>query len=170
MNLRDIKARARRDLHQAMRVLAYYYDPETLMPVVGSVRVHTKFDALGDVQGTSFGYAERRDIKPKLIFWRSEIDPVNNAVVMISSEEGYRVNTIDPPDLQTVTAFVTRLSAFERSKYLAPEDGAAAQASIALPGLTSYVPAGGGLPALAFDADLVVYITATGALDLPAFG
>lgn len=111
--LREIKARARADLHEAMRVGALYYGANSEDPVPCFVRVHSKFAALGDVKGTSFSYAETREEVPQLIFWHSEVDPEPQGVVSIGPDEAYRVGTSDPPYGDTTTAYVTRLTLAE---------------------------------------------------------
>lgn len=121
VSLREIKAQARRDLHEAMQVPAYYYATDDGPPQQCSVRVHTKFDAkLGDLKGTSFSYAETQAQVPKLIFWLAEIDPSNMAVVMISAAEGYRVDNVHPRDGATCTAEVSILTAEERAAFQYP--------------------------------------------------
>lgn len=124
MSLRAIKAQARRDLHEAMRVPALYLpewpgDPADAIPC--HVRVHTRFEALGDMVGTSLGYAETRETTPKLIFWREEVEPVGGSVVSVEIGEAYRVSTVDPKDGLTITAFVAPLSAAESVGLPVPE-------------------------------------------------
>jgi len=114
MGLREIKAKARAQLHDAMSVPAYFMAARGSDPVPCSVRVHTKFGALGDLKGTSFSYAETREEIPKLLFWRSQVEPTGrNNLVTISADEGYRLDTVDPPDGLTVKAAVVRLSPTE---------------------------------------------------------
>lgn len=123
MSLRAIKERARRDLHNAMRVPAFYYPGGVTSadPVPCHVRVHTKFGAqMGDLKGTNFNFAETEANVPALVFWVAEIDPDNNAVVMISAEEGYRINHVLPRDLWTRKAEVSELDATDRALYGAP--------------------------------------------------
>jgi hypothetical protein len=91
-------------------------------PVICYVRVHTKADALGDMRGTSMGYAERQEIVPKLIFWREEVDPDNSAIVVISAEEAYRIDNVIPKDGPTVTVEVVSLSATQRAGLPVPQD------------------------------------------------
>lgn len=119
MGLRDIKAQARGDLHQTMQVPAVYAAPGGAQRRCNP-RVHSKFDALGDQQGTSFNYAERIEKTPRLVFWRSEIDAeleAHGIIVIVDpitgqpTGEAYRLNTSEPPDLQTVTWLVTVLPA-----------------------------------------------------------
>lgn len=112
MGLRDIKAQARGDLHLAMRVPIVYVEPNGTVHRDVHARVLSKFDAKGDMQGTSFNYAEAIEKTPKLIFWRSELDrPVLQRLgkVVVSSEEGYLLDTFEPPDNQTVTVMATPL-------------------------------------------------------------
>ena len=113
MSFRDIKLAARRNLHQHMKVPALYIDGEE-DPVEVHVRIHTQWAALGEVSGTSFDYAEKEDIIPRIIFDRSEVDnPARNSIVMVSAEEGYRVDSTLPIDLEWRTAKVSRLMAAE---------------------------------------------------------
>lgn len=115
-SVRDIKKRARSDVHDHMRVAALYLETPTSFPVPCHVRVHTKFAALGDMKGTSFSYAEREDVNPKLIFWRADgIEPQRNAIVSVEPGEAYQIDHVSPADGQTVTVTVVLLD---------PEDAA----------------------------------------------
>lgn len=116
-NLRDIKRNARRDLHEAMSIPALFLatvdDPGT--PI--TVRIHSKWDALG-MQGAENGLASRRELKPKILFMRSElaaaeIEIKRNAIVSVEPGEAYRLDNADAPDDISVTFFVTVLSATE---------------------------------------------------------
>lgn len=121
MTLRDIKMRAREALHNAMRVRALYV-VEGQEPVICHVRVHTKADALGDMRGTSLGYAEHQEVVPRLIFWRDELDPDNSAIVVVSADEAYRIDNVVPRDGPTVTVEVVSLSAAQRLGLPVPQD------------------------------------------------
>ena len=124
MGLRDIKAQARADLHQAMQVRAFYLATKASEPVLCSVRVHTKFGNLGDQKGTNFNAAETREIIPRLVFWRPQgILPVRNALVLISAEEGYRIGVVDPEDGLTITAQVSEISKAEMATLPVPPTG-----------------------------------------------
>lgn len=123
MGLREIKHAARRHLHNAMQVPALYIeDPEAdplPEPVTCSVRVHTRQDALGELQGTSFDYSERHEFIPRLIFLYDEVpEPANGSVVTIVDpvtlmKEAYRIDNRHPRDGITVTAEVTNMTAAE---------------------------------------------------------
>ncbi len=124
-DLRQIKAKARADLHQAMRVRAFYYAPGTdevnnPTPPTVYVRVHSDNKALADLKGTNFSYAEDRTMVPKLIFWLADRIPQQFAVVMISAEEGYRIDNLDPVDFVTQTAYVEHLRPEDLANYSYP--------------------------------------------------
>lgn len=112
-SFRDIKRKARRALHQKMLVPALYIVGDSA-PVLVHVRVHTKFDALGDMKGTNFNYAERQDVLPRLLFMRDEVAmPARGAYVSISATEAYTIDHTDPADDISITAFVTPVLASE---------------------------------------------------------
>ncbi len=115
MSLRDIKAQARGDLHQAMQVPAIYVAPGGAQSPC-TCRVHSKFDALGDMQGTSFNYAETIEKTPRLVFWLAGLPALEQRGIVVildalgePTQEAYRLNTVEPPDLQTVTWLVVAL-------------------------------------------------------------
>lgn len=106
---------ARRSLHSYMSEAAIAYMPvtapatPTLINV--TVRIHEKFQALGDLKGTSFHYAEVEDNTPRIVFLRSEITPQRNMIVSVEAGRAYRVDHVLPPDDITVTAKIVRLRA-----------------------------------------------------------
>lgn len=109
--LREIKARARSDLHEGLKVSALYIAAPGGPALPIGVRVHTKFAALGNVQ--PFDGAERQEPVPRLIFRRSEIVPKRLGIVSVEPGEAYRVENVLPPDGDFVTAQVVRLPAEE---------------------------------------------------------
>lgn len=125
-HLRDIKRKARRDLHREMSVPALYIAAPGDAGVPISVRVHTKFDALG-IKDAENGLAVRRESKPKLIFMRDElaekgITPKRLAVVSVEPGEAYKLDNADAPDDITVTYFVTVLQANDTAGLPVPEE------------------------------------------------
>lgn len=122
MGFREIKAKARGDLHARMKVPALYYAPGSTTGVACSVRIHTKLNKQqGDLAGTNFSYAEQEEHIPAVLFWIDEVDPTNKAVVMIASDEGYRVSVVRQPDGPTILAEVARLTTTELGRYAAPD-------------------------------------------------
>lgn len=92
-----------------MEVPAFYIVPVTLAQVPCLVRVHTKFAALGDLKGTSFSYAEREDVSPKIVFMRDQVEPIRGGVVSVEPGEAYRIDHAEEPDDITTTAAVARM-------------------------------------------------------------
>lgn len=121
-SLRDIKARSRRDLHQAMRVPALYFEFPGSPGVEVNVRVHSDFQALGDMKGTNFHYAERKEFLPRIIFDATEVPkPTRGAIVSMGGGEAYRVDHAMPPDGGFITAECAVLSRSEAERLPGPE-------------------------------------------------
>lgn len=168
MGIREIKDRARRDLHRQMQVEAFYYAPKALLPRAVQVRVHNKWDAKGDQQGTSFNYGELREETPKLTFLFEQCDPDPQAVVVISDYEAYRVLVPDPRYLQTVAAACVALQPQEiaAKKYLWPERGRAVAGDATLPFLTASGP-DAALDGLTASGDVALTYVVIGNVVLP---
>jgi hypothetical protein len=111
-SFRDIKRKARRDLHREMQVPALYMlsrDDEN--PRLVHVRLHTKFVELGDQKGTNFLSAERLDIEPRIIFMRDEVNvPARNAIISVVTGEAYYVDRTEPADDITIKAYVVEMT------------------------------------------------------------
>lgn len=120
-NLRAIKDKARARLHARMRVETFCYEDgqegtyETVF-----ARVNSEDKVVGDLAGTSLGYAERRETIPKLIFLADEHDPQRGNVYAVGPEEAYQVDTVDPRDGITVSVVATRLPKKDAAKYEYP--------------------------------------------------
>lgn len=119
---RDILRRGRRDVHKHLHVAALYIESADAEPVPCTVRVHKHFAALGDMKGTSFDYAEREEVTPKLILWREELpEPRRNAIISVEAGEAYMIDHIGEPDDLTITATVTRMSQSDAAGLPVPE-------------------------------------------------
>ena len=101
-----------------MRVETYCYDdgPDSTYETVWC-RVNSKDEPVGDLAGTSLGYAERVETVPKLIFLADEHDPQRGNVYAVGPEEAYEIDTVEPRDGITVTANASRLSKKDAAKY-----------------------------------------------------
>lgn len=110
MSFRDIKEAARQALHDFMGQPAIYYaDPLVASYLEITARPHAKSGRIGDLPGTNLNYAEVFDRQERVILWRSQLPPpVRGALIIFSDVEGYWIDTVEPPDGQTVTANVTR--------------------------------------------------------------
>lgn len=110
-SFRDIKRKARRDLHRELQVPALYIADIGGPAVLVHVRPHTKFNALGDLQGTNFNYAEREEPQPRIIFMRDEVmAPKRGAIISVEPGEAYRVDHTQPADDISITAYVIQLT------------------------------------------------------------
>lgn len=108
---RDIKSQMRRDVHETMRVPAYYRATSEDEWLEVEVRVHTKKTLVGDTAEGIDG-AGHHEIQPRLIFWREQVDvPARGAIVSISATEAWLVADSEKPDGLTITAAVTTISA-----------------------------------------------------------
>ena len=122
-SFRDIKRNARRDLHREMRVPAFYLSAPDAEPVRVNVRVHTKFEALGDQKGTNFNSAEMIERQPMILFMRDEIaQPKRGAIVSVEPGEAYRLGVSSPPDDISVSVAVTALTPSEAQGLPVPGD------------------------------------------------
>lgn len=93
-------------------------------PVPCGVRLHLKFQALGDLKGTSSHYAEREEMTPKAIFFRDDVDaPARDAVISVAVGEAYRIDHTLPADGEFVTASIVPLTASETVGLPVPEVG-----------------------------------------------
>lgn len=115
-SLRERKNIARLDLHHNAQVEAFYYAKETSEPISVSIRVWTKWDALGiPANATSDGFSERLEVVPKILFLRDQVPtPLSNSLVVVASDEIYRVVSNEAPDGLTITSMVARLLPTDR--------------------------------------------------------
>lgn len=122
MSLADIRARARSDLHHHMRRPASLYDKSGVLVGLVHVRTATDIKAVGDLAGTNLSYAEVQEPVSKLIFWLEEHQPERGQMVVLSANEGYYLDTLDPIDGQTQTVQVSRMSTSELAGKTLPGD------------------------------------------------
>lgn len=117
MTLADDKRTARARLHErlALPFRAYTEGPTGAFSDV-SARLFKTPELVGDVAGGGVGLAQVRDLRPRLVFLRSEHEPVRGNVYILVTEgeptrdDVYRVETLDPPDGITITAYCVWLS------------------------------------------------------------
>lgn len=116
-NIRDIRRKARRELHTAMCVPAYYV-PLVGSPVLLHVRDHTKFrvNAIeGAVRSGNGKMVDRQEMAPSIIFMRAEVAAaglvlIKNGIISIEPGEAYRLQNAEAPDDITVKWFVTAIT------------------------------------------------------------
>lgn len=119
---------ARRKLHGNMSVPALYfmpdYDPVLTLVKDCTVRVHDHMQALGDLKGTNFNYAEVEDNSPTIVFLREEITPKRGMIISVSKGVAYQIDTVKPPNGITVTASVSRITEKDAALFPVPEEDA----------------------------------------------
>lgn len=122
VTIRDIRRKSRRDVHAKARVPALYL-VQGNDPVPCQVRLHTRFDSVGELpSGSASGaYAEADEQQPRIIFERAEVSaPRRLAVVSVEAGEAYRIDHTRTDD-QFVTAFVIPLSSVEAEGLPVPD-------------------------------------------------
>lgn len=109
MSIRDLKNRARAQLHDRMSDLAIYVPVGGGVLVPCAVRVHHRQKAFGDMVGFDYAPAERMEISPEVVALAAEVAPTRGGVFSIAPGIAYRVETPMPIDGLTITAQVTKV-------------------------------------------------------------
>lgn len=114
MSIEDIRQKARLSLHQALGRQASFYEVGATEPATIKVRWAGDAENVGDLAGTNLSYAETRETPLRITFWRAELGDAGvtlsrGAQVILATDEGYYVDTLDPRHGQTITAHVTPL-------------------------------------------------------------
>lgn len=93
---------------------AFYYATPTSQPVLTKARPHSRRGLIGDLPGTNLNYAETFDRKEAVILWREHVpEPTRGALIHLANGEGFWVDSVEPPDGQTITVNVTKATAEE---------------------------------------------------------
>lgn len=104
---RDIKRQARQALHDHLKEWAWYVPEVGGSPVPVSVRLHLRFDALGQLISKAF--AERADMTPRIIFLKAQVQPSRGGVVVTKDMGAFHVEYDYAPDDITVTGEVAQV-------------------------------------------------------------
>lgn len=119
---REIRRRARRDLHRELMVESFCYptgDPAD-PPARVNIRVWPEFMLLGDMKGTSFEYAEVEENSPMILVMKEDLVPRRGMVFSVEPGEAYRVDRVKPLDDISYTCPCVRLSESEAAGFAAP--------------------------------------------------
>lgn len=123
MSIRDLRNRARTDLHNAMKIPAAYIAPGAGgAPVPCGIRVHHRTKPFGDMTGFDYAPAERIEDVPEIVALVAEVSPERGGVFSIAPLEAYAVETVMLPDGITVTCQVSRLNDANATGLPLPED------------------------------------------------
>ncbi|MCQ4311696.1 hypothetical protein NAV33_07280 [Pseudomonas stutzeri] len=107
-SLREIKRKARMQLHALAAEPALYLAEPTAVPVGVTVRLHLSFNELGEL--LRGGFADRQEMTPRIIFMGSQVQPLHRGIVVTKDLGAYLVDNDLPPDDITITAEVSKLS------------------------------------------------------------
>lgn len=107
-SFRDIKRKARRQLHSRMADTVLYVLLRAVQPQSVTVRLHLGFDALGEMRRQ--GFAEQQEYKPQAVFMASEIVPNRDGFIVTQDMGVWKIDNTLPPDDITITAEVVKLS------------------------------------------------------------
>lgn len=120
-SIRDLRARARADLHGAFRVPAVYIAPDEAETVC-SIRVHHRLPMLGNRPAAETGYgAQRAEDVPQVVVLAAEVSPVRGGVFSVAVGEAYEVLHVLPVEGITQTCQVGRMSETEATDLTVPE-------------------------------------------------
>ena len=114
MSFREVKRRARRQLHARLAEPALYFAGPDATPVPVTVRLHLKF---ADVGGPAPGYAEMSVVAPRVVFLAEQVAPSNRGIVVTRDLGAWRVESHEPADDVTITAEVARLSDAQATQF-----------------------------------------------------
>lgn len=113
-SFRDIKRRARAQLHDRMKVRALYITPGAdPVPVLLHVRVHTKWAGVAP-SGAESDSPERQEVTPKILFMLDELADqavtlVKGGTVSVERGEAYTLDNAEAPDLISVKWVVSQV-------------------------------------------------------------
>lgn len=113
MSIRDIRAEARKALHQAMRLPALYIASDGATPVACYIRIHDEVRDFGDMVGFDYAPAERRVPVPEIVTMVDEVTPVRGGVFSVAADEAYVIETLNPVHGITRNVQVTRMTQAE---------------------------------------------------------
>lgn len=126
--IREIKRKARRDLHAKMRVAVLYIASPGADPVTLYVRLHTKWDAATMDSGTGNGtMVSRQSIFPKILFMLDELATQGvslrrKGIISVEPGEAYRLDNDEPVDDISVSWIVVALRQDEAEGLPVPSD------------------------------------------------
>jgi hypothetical protein len=123
---REKKRQMRRHVHAHLNVPALLLtDQSDLIGLPITVRLHTKFGALGDLAGArNMNPAEFETLQPKAIFWREELivdPPRRGQIISVEPGEAYYCNHAEEPDDLTVTVTITKIEPIQTVNFPVPD-------------------------------------------------
>jgi len=108
LSTRDMKRRARVQLHERMSDPVIYIETPASEHVGVLARLHLSFKEIGEL--LRGGFADRAEMTPSIVFMRQQAHVVRQGVVVTCDMGAYRIDQVYPPDDITVTAEVIKLT------------------------------------------------------------
>lgn len=105
---REMKRQARRQLHEHLSEPALYLAATTAEPLGCTVRLHLKFDEVGEL--LRGGFSDRQELTPRILFLGEQVQPARNGIVVTRDMGAWRIDNDLPPDDITITTEVAKLS------------------------------------------------------------
>ncbi len=121
-DIRQIRAQARRDLHERAKVPAFYISPiSTGGPILLQVRLHDQQRGkTGGLSGDK-NWAQNIDVRPRIVIMIGDLHFCRQgSVFTFGPNEAYKVEAIEPPDGTTITAICSRLTKSQAEEYPYP--------------------------------------------------
>jgi hypothetical protein len=112
---REVKRKARSQLHQRLAEPALYLTDPIASPVGITVRLHLDFSQVGEL--LRGGFADRQEMTPQIIFLGSQIVPVRNGIVVTKDLGAWFVDNTLPANDITIAAEVVRITPGQATGY-----------------------------------------------------
>lgn len=112
---REVKRKARLQLHNRMAEPALYLATPTATPVPVTVRLHLGFAEIGEL--LRGGFADRHEYKPRIVFLGSQIRPKHKGIVITKDMGAWDVDSVMPADDITIDADVTKMTDAEVTRF-----------------------------------------------------
>lgn len=106
---RELKRRARKQLHAELSEPVLYFPERTDTPRAATVRLHLNFSLLGDLLATRVGYGETQETTPRIVFLLSECRPERDGYVITEHMGAYYIDNVQDPDDITITTMVSQV-------------------------------------------------------------
>lgn len=114
---REIKRRARLQLHERLSETVLYLSDREAQGVPITVRLHTSFGEAGDLLATRVGFGERQELLPRIVFLNSQVRPLRDAYVITKDMGAFKVDNDLPPDDITTMAEVSEVLRETATRY-----------------------------------------------------
>lgn len=106
---RELKRRARRQLHETLSEPALYFSRREDTPQAVTVRLHLNFSLLGDLLATRVGFGDVQEMTPRIVFMLADGRPARDGYVVTEDMGAFYIDNVQDPDDITMTAMVSQV-------------------------------------------------------------